>query len=176
MQFFYSFKSVTLIWGYLVAGCSPNTLNFIVLRFCTRFLPGLSVLMASNLMTFWNLLLGNLSLSSGVKLLGETMVQTDATLLANNSQHCWMLHVASVCTPCCMLLRIVAQSLKQVKLLAPRTFTSGFILSPLHKNRAVDNGKLLTPSHRPQTIIPRRFLFSLSPASLRHRGERIEVV
>ena len=27
-------------------------------------------------------------------------VQTDATLLANNSQHCWMLHVASVCTPC----------------------------------------------------------------------------
>ena len=31
-------------------------------------------------------------------------VQTDATLLANNSQHCWMLRVASVCTPCCMLL------------------------------------------------------------------------
>ena len=30
--------------------------------------------------------------------------QTDATLLANNSQHCWMLHVESVCTPCCMLL------------------------------------------------------------------------
>ena len=26
-------------------------------------------------------------------------VQTDTTLLANNSQHCWMLHVASVCTP-----------------------------------------------------------------------------
>ena len=34
--------------------------------------------------------------------------QTDATLLANNSQHCWMLHVASVCTPCCMLLDVVA--------------------------------------------------------------------
>ena len=33
-------------------------------------------------------------------------VQTDATLLANNSQHCWMLHVASVCTPCCMLLDV----------------------------------------------------------------------
>ena len=29
-------------------------------------------------------------------------MQTDATLLANNSQHCWMLHVKSVCTPCCM--------------------------------------------------------------------------
>ena len=43
-------------------------------------------------------------------------VQTDATLLANNSQHCWMLHVASVCTPCCMLLYVVAQSLKPVKL------------------------------------------------------------
>ena len=27
-------------------------------------------------------------------------VQTDATSLANNSQHCWMLHVASVCIPC----------------------------------------------------------------------------
>ena len=35
-------------------------------------------------------------------------VQTDATLLANNSQHCWVLHVASVCTPCCMLLDVVA--------------------------------------------------------------------
>ena len=35
-------------------------------------------------------------------------MQTDATLLANNSQHCWMLHVPSVCTPCCMLLDVVA--------------------------------------------------------------------
>ena len=34
-------------------------------------------------------------------------VQTDATLLANNSQHCWVLHVASVCTPCCMLFDVV---------------------------------------------------------------------
>ena len=34
-------------------------------------------------------------------------VQTEATVLANNFQHCWMLHVASVCTPCCMLLRVV---------------------------------------------------------------------
>ena len=44
-------------------------------------------------------------------------VQTDATLLTNISQHCWMLHVASVCTSCCMLLDVVAQSLKPVKLL-----------------------------------------------------------
>ena len=43
-------------------------------------------------------------------------VQTDATLLTNNSQHCWILHVASVFTPCCMLLDVVAQSLKPVKL------------------------------------------------------------
>ena len=35
-------------------------------------------------------------------------VQTDSILLAKNSQHCWMLHVASVCTPCCMLLDVVA--------------------------------------------------------------------
>ena len=35
-------------------------------------------------------------------------VQTDETLLANNSQHCWMLHVASVCTPCFMLLDVAA--------------------------------------------------------------------
>ena len=33
-----------------------------------------------------------------------SLVQTDATLLANNSQHCWTLRVASVCTPCCALL------------------------------------------------------------------------
>ena len=31
-------------------------------------------------------------------------MQTDVTLLAKNSQHCWMLHVKSVCRPCCMLL------------------------------------------------------------------------
>ena len=35
-------------------------------------------------------------------------VQTDATLLNNNSQHCWMLHDPSLCTPCCMLLDAVA--------------------------------------------------------------------
>ena len=34
-------------------------------------------------------------------------MQTDATLLASNFQHYWMLHVASVCTPCCMLLLVV---------------------------------------------------------------------
>ena len=50
-------------------------------------------------------------------------VQTDATLLTNNSQHYWMLHVASVCIPCCMLLDVVARCCAKfetaVKLLAP---------------------------------------------------------
>ena len=45
-------------------------------------------------------------------------LQTDTKLLPNNSQHCWMLHVASVCTPCCMLLGVVEKSLKPVKLIA----------------------------------------------------------
>ena len=31
----------------------------------------------------------------------------DKTLLANNSQHYWMLHVTSLCIPCCRLLRVV---------------------------------------------------------------------
>ena len=34
-------------------------------------------------------------------------LQTDATLLTNNSQNQWMLHVAFVCTYCCMLIRVV---------------------------------------------------------------------
>ena len=31
-------------------------------------------------------------------------MQTDATMLDNNSHHFWMLHVVSVCTLCCVLL------------------------------------------------------------------------
>ena len=27
---------------------------------------------------------------------------------AKNSQHCWMLHVESICIPCCMMLDVVA--------------------------------------------------------------------
>lgn len=47
----------------------------------------------------------NFTLPSTTKFLSP--VQTDTTLLANLSQHCWMLHLASVCTPCCTLLRFV---------------------------------------------------------------------
>ena len=79
--------------------------------------------MVSTLMTFRNLLLRNLSRSSAVKLLGE--MQTDATLLANNSLHCWMLHVACCCAKlkpvkllaqckrtqyCCVLLQVALKS------------------------------------------------------------------
>ena len=42
-------------------------------------------------------------------------MQMYITLLASNSQHCWMLRVASVCTSCCMLLGLLAQCLKTVK-------------------------------------------------------------
>ena len=37
-------------------------------------------------------------------------VQTLATLLANKTQHCFAQHVASVCTPCCVLLSVVGSS------------------------------------------------------------------
>ena len=50
-------------------------------------------------------------------------MQTDTTLLTNNSQHYYMLHVASVCTPSCMLLDVVAQSLKPVKLFSQQLQT-----------------------------------------------------
>ena len=48
-------------------------------------------------------------------------VQTDATLLANNSQYCWMLHVTSVCTPCCMLMSVVGSCCEKCE--AGQTFS-----------------------------------------------------
>ena len=59
-------------------------------------------------------------------------VQTDAALLTNNSQHCWMLHVASVCTPCCMLLDVVAHSLKPLKFFSQQLPT--FLLFRDHRS------------------------------------------
>ena len=41
------------------------------------------------------------------QLLDLRSVQTDATLPFTNSKHCWVLHATSVCTPCCMMLRVV---------------------------------------------------------------------
>ena len=49
-------------------------------------------------------------------------MQTDATLLANNTEHCRPQHVASVCMElqkCWHLLALVSYSLKPVKLLGP---------------------------------------------------------
>ena len=50
-------------------------------------------------------------------------VQTNASLLTNNSQHYWMLHVASVCIPCCLLLDVVARCCAK--------FETGQTLSPV---------------------------------------------
>ena len=50
-------------------------------------------------------------------------MQTDATLLANNFQHCWMLHVGSVCTLCCILLEVVVCCCTK--------FETGHTLSPM---------------------------------------------
>ena len=61
--------------------------------------------------------------------------QTDATLFTNNSQHnCWVLHVASVFTRCCVLLGVVARSLKLVKLLSQKLPT--FFLFRDHRSVA----------------------------------------
>ena len=59
--------------------------------------------------------------SSSPNLSKAPFKRTQQILVANNSQHCWMLLVASVCTPCYMLLRVNGRwctSLKLVKLLA----------------------------------------------------------
>ena len=58
-------------------------------------------------------------------------MQTDTSLLANNSLDWSMLPVASVSTPCCML-GIVAQSLKSVKRLSQQLQT--FLLFRLSHN------------------------------------------
>ena len=44
--------------------------------------------------------------SSSPNLSKAPFKRTQLILVANNSQHCWMLLVASVCTPCYMLLRV----------------------------------------------------------------------
>ena len=101
--------------------------------------------MVSTLMTFWNLLLRNLSLSSGVKLLRRDY--------GANGRNATLLDV-TCCVRLHTLLHVVAYC--RAKFETGQTFSPAYVykwlLSPIHKNRAVDNGKLLTPSHRPQTI------------------------
>ena len=55
-------------------------------------------------------------------------MQTDATLLTNNSHHCWSLHVASVCTPCCKLLDLVGCCCAKFNLQTFQPTTPTFIL------------------------------------------------
>ena len=50
-------------------------------------------------------------------------VQTDAALLASNSQRCWMLHVVSICTHCYMLLRVVGSCCAKFK--TSQTYANG---------------------------------------------------
>ena len=62
--------------------------------------------------------------------------------MVNNSQHCWMLHVASVCTPCYM--HVVAQSLKPVNLMQ-----TGAITPTMLRPFARGLKKSLVPLFRP---------------------------
>ena len=63
--------------------------------------------------------------------------QTNATLLANISQHCWMSHFTSVCTSCCMLLYVVGSCCTKFETgqtnFEPTTPNISFVLwSPKH--------------------------------------------
>ena len=53
-----------------------------------------------------------------LKLVSLNSFENGQNIVGQQLPTCWMLHVASVSTPCCMLLGVVAQSLKLVKLLA----------------------------------------------------------
>ena len=63
--------------------------------------------------------------------------QTNATLLANISQHCWMSHFTSVCTSRCMLLYVVGSCCAKFETgqtnFEPTTPNISFVLwSPKH--------------------------------------------
>ena len=60
--------------------------------------------------------------------------------MTNNSQHGWMLHVVSVCTPCWMWLRVVAQSLNPVKL-----FSQQLPTFPLFRKSPKRSATMLDP-------------------------------
>ena len=59
----------------------------------------------------WNLALTlgylNPALNNSAQMVTLSPMHADALLMVNNSQHCWMLAVASVYTRCCMLFRVV---------------------------------------------------------------------
>ena len=77
-----------------------NRYGYYLSQIHTSVIPNANQLgLFNNRINFWYKHLGSIYFLSPM--------QSDETLLANNFQHCWMLHVASVCTPCCMLLYVV---------------------------------------------------------------------
>ena len=48
------------------------------------------------------------------------MLSTQLSPVQTDAQQCWMLHVVSICTPCYMMLGVVIQSLKLVKILSQK--------------------------------------------------------
>ena len=89
-------------------------------------------------------------------------------MLANNSQHCWMLHVASVCTPCCMLLDVVAKSLKPVKLFSQQLPT--FLLFCDRRSVAQQcwihlhsSSNIVEATHAPYAWIAKRLMGCILP-------------
>ena len=72
-------------------------------------------------------------------------------LLANNSQNCWMVHAASFAQPvacCCVLLGVLAQSFKPVKLSAPskRAQHCWELLHPFVRSVRIDRIKAMSRS------------------------------
>ena len=43
-----------------------------------------------------------------LRVVGQSLKPVKLLALCKRAQRCWMLHVASVCTPCCILLDVVA--------------------------------------------------------------------
>ena len=81
------------------------------LKFLSKFLLLIPLYFFTSLPFFYPpIFLESLKCKDGFIVLGIGLrpVQTLATLLANKTQHCWAQHVASVCTPCCVLLCVVA--------------------------------------------------------------------
>ena len=75
------------------------------------------------------------------------------------SQHCWMLHVTSVCTPCCILLGVKAQSLKLVK-------RTQHCCIRLHVGLAIAIAKLQTENERNEYKIMQKILLDESNISV----------
>ena len=65
----------------------------------------------------------------------STISQVTAKSPVQRTQHCWMLHVASVCTPCCMLLSVVGSCCAKFE--TGQTFNTKYLIV-YHKIGLVD--------------------------------------